>query len=351
MSAHDTPQAVAAAILVVPARRGPRAHAVRVAERSARAARPADRRGGPGRARERARGAARLQEGAFDVHRYADEAAAREAIEDREVYGAFVAGPGGTEAADGVRGQPRRGPAARATPHPRGGAASEVQDVVAGTPHATALASSVLPLVIAGILTGVVASLLAAGWLARAGLVVAGSVLCRPRRPRRSSRAGSTWSGATGGETPRSSASPCCRWRAAWPASMPCSVRRAWSLRRADDDLHRQPVLGRGLGAGAAAAAGRALGQLMPPGAGGNLLRSTGYFDGAAAGEHVAVLVAWALVGLMALGVAAARSRRPVSAGSRGRAWTRVAVSAILAGDVRRERRGGPAPAGRVQRR
>ena len=29
----------------------------------------------------------------FDVHRYADEAAAREAIKDREIYGAFVATP------------------------------------------------------------------------------------------------------------------------------------------------------------------------------------------------------------------------------------------------------------------
>jgi len=35
------------------------------------------------------------QEGAFEVHRYADEAAAREAIDDREVYGAFVATPDG----------------------------------------------------------------------------------------------------------------------------------------------------------------------------------------------------------------------------------------------------------------
>ena len=35
-----------------------------------------------------------------------------------------------------------------------------------------------------------------------------------------------------------------------------------------------------------------AIGQLMPPGAGGNLLRSTGFFDGAAAGGHAAVLVA-----------------------------------------------------------
>jgi hypothetical protein len=36
------------------------------------------------------------------------------------------------------------------------------------------------------------------------------------------------------------------------------------------------------------------IGQLMPPGAGSNLLRSTGYFDGAAAWRHIAVLVGWA---------------------------------------------------------
>jgi len=40
------------------------------------------------------------------------------------------------------------------------------------------------------------------------------------------------------------------------------------------------------------------IGQLMPPGAGGNLLRSTGFFDGAAAGGYTLVLVVWALAGL-----------------------------------------------------
>ena len=35
------------------------------------------------------------QEGAFDLHRYPDEASARAAIEDRDVYGAFVATPDG----------------------------------------------------------------------------------------------------------------------------------------------------------------------------------------------------------------------------------------------------------------
>src|SRR5262245_56169362 len=37
------------------------------------------------------------QDGAFDVHRYTNEAAAREAIQDRDVYGAFVATPSGPE--------------------------------------------------------------------------------------------------------------------------------------------------------------------------------------------------------------------------------------------------------------
>jgi len=52
------------------------------------------------------------------------------------------------------------------------------------------------------------------------------------------------------------------------------------------------------------------VGQLLPPGAGGNLLRSTAFFDGAAAGGHVAVLAAWALAGLSCLLVAEVRGRR-----------------------------------------
>jgi hypothetical protein len=51
------------------------------------------------------------------------------------------------------------------------------------------------------------------------------------------------------------------------------------------------------------------LGQLLPPGAGGNLLRSTGFFDGAAAGGHVTVLAVWALLGLAL--IAASGLRRP----------------------------------------
>jgi hypothetical protein len=49
------------------------------------------------------------------------------------------------------------------------------------------------------------------------------------------------------------------------------------------------------------------IGQLMPPGAGGNLLRSTAFFDGAAAAGHALVLAAWALLGMGGLAIAARR--------------------------------------------
>jgi hypothetical protein len=52
-----------------------------------------------------------------------------------------------------------------------------------------------------------------------------------------------------------------------------------------------------------------ALGQLLPPGAAGSLLRSTAYFDGAGALPHVLVLAGWAVLGLILVGVAGARQR------------------------------------------
>jgi hypothetical protein len=55
------------------------------------------------------------------------------------------------------------------------------------------------------------------------------------------------------------------------------------------------------------------LGQLLPPGATGSLLRSVSWFDGAGAGAPLMVLTAWIAVGLALLGagVLAARRRQP----------------------------------------
>jgi hypothetical protein len=45
------------------------------------------------------------------------------------------------------------------------------------------------------------------------------------------------------------------------------------------------------------------IGQWLPPGAGANLLRSTAYFGGDGAGGHLAVLLAWVVVGFAAIAV------------------------------------------------
>ncbi|MFD4986082.1 hypothetical protein [Streptomyces sp. NPDC058374] len=55
------------------------------------------------------------------------------------------------------------------------------------------------------------------------------------------------------------------------------------------------------------------LGQLMPPGASGSLLRANGFFDGTGAGGPVAVLAAWAVVGLLLILFADRRRSRRVT--------------------------------------
>ena len=123
------------------------------------------------------------KEDAFDVHHYADEATAREAIKDRDVYGAFVASQSGLKVltASGASVTiaqllQQAGEAAAA----KKGSAAQVQDVVPGAkddPRGSGLASSVLPLVLAGLLIGVAAWLLVPSLLWRIAVLVAGSLL------------------------------------------------------------------------------------------------------------------------------------------------------------------------------
>jgi len=55
-----------------------------------------------------------------------------------------------------------------------------------------------------------------------------------------------------------------------------------------------------------------AIGQLLPPGAGGSLLRSVAFFDGARSAGPLWVLIGWGLAGLAltAIGRAGVRPRR-----------------------------------------
>ena len=184
---------------------------------------------------------------------------------------------------------------------------------MASSPAGSALAASVLPLVIAGILCGVVSTLLATGALRRAGLILTGAVL--------TGLAGTaiiqSWLGVVGGDWAGNAATLSLTVFAigATVAGLKALLGEAglilggvtmvlignpFSGAATAPEMLPQPVGG--------------LGQLLPPGAGGNLLRSTGFFDGAGAGRPTAVLAVWALAGLTLLLAAAARGRRPVPA-------------------------------------
>jgi hypothetical protein len=249
----------------------------------------------------------RVGAGAFDVHRYADEAAARAAIEDREVYGALVATPGGGKVLTASAASPL---VAQHLTHAasEGGAPVQVEDVVPMTREGTALPSSVLPLVIAGILTGLAAVALGSTTVRRFTLVVAGSVLAGLG----ATAIVQSWLDVVGGDWLANAAaiSLTIVAIAALVAGFEALLGKAGvALAALTMVFIGNPFSGAAHGPELLPQPVGDLGQLLPPGAGANLLRSTGFFDGAAAGGHVAVLAAWALLGFTALAISALRVR------------------------------------------
>jgi hypothetical protein len=245
------------------------------------------------------------QGGAFDVHRYATEAAAREAIDDREIYGAVVAAPGGAKVLTASAASSLVAQSLSQAAGPR----ATVEDVVPASRSAAALPSSVLPLLLAGLLTGALASQLTNRAVGQIGLIAAGSVLGGLV----AALIVQSWLDVVGGSwianagalslTIAAVALTVAGLRAAFGhvgaiigALALVLIGNPFSAVASAPELLPQPVGG--------------IGQLMPPGAGGNLLRSTGFFDGAAAGGHALVLAVWALAGVALLLAAEARRRR-----------------------------------------
>ena len=240
------------------------------------------------------------REGAFDVHRYDDEASAREAIEDREIYGAVVAAPDGPILLTASAASPTVAALLREN---LAGPRMKVEDVVPADPddaRGAAFTSMVLPLVLAGIISGVIITL-----LGRPGLEAIGILL-----------AVSTLSGLV---------------TVAMVQGWLDVIEGPWLLNAAVLSLAVLAIASvvTGLaaligppGIGVAAVlmvfvgnpwsgissapellpeAAGFIGQLLPPGASGQLLRSTAFFDAAGAGGHLAVLLVWIALGLAAL--------------------------------------------------
>ncbi|MDG4864360.1 ABC transporter permease, partial [Streptomyces sp. T-3] len=105
------------------------------------------------------------REGAFEIHRYADEAAARDAIEDRTVYGAIVVTERGPKLLTATAAGPlvaqllQQAVSAQAAD----GAQVPTTDIVAAPakdPRGAVLNSSLLPMTLAGIAAGAVVTIL-----------------------------------------------------------------------------------------------------------------------------------------------------------------------------------------------
>jgi hypothetical protein len=256
----------------------------------------------------------RLADDAFDVTRYPDESAARDAVADREVYGAFVATPKGPKVLTASAASPAVAQMLTTAANeqaPRGTTA-DVEDVVASGHRGAALPSAVLPLIIAGILTGVLSGVLATGALRRTGFVVVGSVLAGLA----ATAVVQSWLGIVTGDWMANAAAPSLTVLAI--ASVVAGLQALLGEAGAVIGALTMVLVGNPF-SGIASAPEMlprpvgAIGQLMPPGAGGNLLRSTGFFDGAAAAGHIAVLLAWTTLGLGLLLLHLLRSRRPAA--------------------------------------
>ncbi|WP_106399159.1 hypothetical protein [Actinocorallia populi] len=254
------------------------------------------------------------QPGAFEVRTYADEAAARQAIEDREVYGAVAVTPQGPRVLTASAASPAVSQAlVQLAAAQAGTPAPAVEDVVSADPddpRGTGFATMILPLVMSGIAASAALTLLVRAARDRLlGVLVfaaAGGLL--------TALVAQTWLSLTPGSYLEVAA-----------------VAALASLATAAPITGLASLIGPpGIGAGAltllflgnpfsGAATGPellpqpwgALGQFLQPGAAASLLRSVTFFDGAAARTPLLVLTAWALLGLALL---AAALRRPPTA-------------------------------------
>jgi hypothetical protein len=248
------------------------------------------------------------REGAFDLRRYVDRASATEAIEDREIYGAVVAAPGGptlltaSAASPTVAGLLRESVA---------GARVQVEDVVPADPddpRGAAFSAMVLPLYVAGIIAGVIVTLLGRPGLGAIGILVAAAVL-----------AGLVtiaivqgWLGVIQGPWLLNAAvlSLGVLAIASLVAGLSALIGRAGiAVAAALIVLVANPWSGIPSAPELLPRAAGVIGQLLPPGASGQLLRSTAFFDGAGAGRPLAVLLLWVALGLAAI-LAGARLRQ-----------------------------------------
>ncbi|MFG2790215.1 ABC transporter permease [Streptomyces sp. NPDC048419] len=244
--------------------------------------------------------------GAFEIHHYADEAAARDAIEDRTVYGAVVVTAQGPElltasAAGPVVAQLLQQAVAQQASAT--GAQVRTVDVVAAPakdPRGAAMTSSVLPLALAGIAAGSVVTLLGLSGVRAVAALVGSAALTGMA----AAGIAHSWLGVLTGDW----------WTEAGVLGLATLAVSAAIAGLAA----LLGTAGIGVGGGVVMLLGNpfsgassapqmlpepvgTIGQWLPPGAGATLLRSVSFFDGAAATGPTLTLTWWAALGLGAV--------------------------------------------------
>lgn len=261
--------------------------------------------------------------GGFEVEPATDPEAARQLIRDREVYGAIVLDPAEPPQ---LMTATAAGPAVAqvlqmlATEMAQQGAeapAVNVEDVVplsSDDPRGAGFAAAALPMVLGGLIVGLAMSFAVAGiWRAMAGALLAataaGLVVTLVVQTWFGALEGSYWANA--GVIALTTFAIAAALIGLYAVIGPAGIGLGWLLLF----LLGSPLSGMASAPEMLPSGWGTLGQLLPPGAGGTLLRSTAYFDGAAAATPVLVLAGWVVGGLIlaALGRNSrwARSTRP----------------------------------------
>ncbi|GGV22176.1 membrane protein [Streptomyces longisporoflavus] len=257
------------------------------------------------------------KDGAFEIHRYADEAEARDAIEDRAVYGAIVATPQGMKlltatAASPVVAQLLEQAVAGQAPEGSRVTTTDVVSAPAADPRGAALGAGVLPLAIAGVAAGAIVTVLGLrGIRAVASLVLGaalvGTVAAALTHSWLGVLTGNWWAEAgvlslstlAVGATVAGCAALLGPAGIGVGALVMVLIGNPFSGVTSAPQLLPEPV--------------GFIGQLLPPGAGGTLLRSVSFFDGARVTTPLITLTVWGLLGLTAVLLGTLR-RRPAPA-------------------------------------
>ena len=256
---------------------------------------------------------------AFVVTRVADTAAAEALIRDREVYGAIDAGAGTPQvitasAASASVAQALQGVATGLAQSQDQGAAPAVmvRDIVAlpaDDPRGAGLAAAALPLVMGGMLTAVLVTSMLRGASRRvtaalAFAVTGGLAMAAILQFWFGSLAGSYWANSGAIALTIAATSLTLLGLEALAGFAGFGIGAAIMM------LIGNPLSGAATAPQMLPGWSGMLGQLLPPGAGGQLLRSTAYFDGAGVTHAVTVLLGWLAFGAVLCVIGALRGRR-----------------------------------------